>query len=90
MATAVPADAVLVRPVRRDLRTGWLRLWAEYHAYGRTGATALPDAVTGITWERFFQGARARRGGFALRRRSQRQRSERPHSGGLEDPDGAP
>jgi hypothetical protein len=52
----MPTDAVLVRRVRREDRTGWLRLWAAYHAYGRSGATALPNAVTEATWQRFFQG----------------------------------
>jgi GNAT superfamily N-acetyltransferase len=54
MTTAMPTDTLLVRPVRREDRTGWLRLWADYHAYGRVGATALPAAVTEATWERFF------------------------------------
>src|SRR6266545_5538858 len=55
MTRARPMDAVLVRPVRRDDWIGWQRLWTDYHAYGRTGNTSLPDAVTGVTWERFFQ-----------------------------------
>ncbi len=49
-------DAALVRPARREDRAGWLRLWADYHAYGRDVATALPEAVTEATWERFFHG----------------------------------
>jgi GNAT superfamily N-acetyltransferase len=35
---------------------GWLRLWADYNAYGRNDATALPDVVTETTWDRFFHG----------------------------------
>jgi GNAT superfamily N-acetyltransferase len=54
MTPAMPTDAVLVRRVRREDRLGWLRLWADYHAYGQRGATAPPDAVTEATWERFF------------------------------------
>jgi GNAT superfamily N-acetyltransferase len=48
------ANAVLVRPVRREDRADWLRLWTEYHAYGRSGTTAPPDG-TEATWERFLQ-----------------------------------
>jgi GNAT superfamily N-acetyltransferase len=33
----------------------WLPLWQGYNAfYGRSGATALPDAITQTTWTRFF------------------------------------
>lgn len=33
----------------------WLPLWNAYNAfYGRAGATALPDEITGATWQRFF------------------------------------
>jgi len=52
---STPTAAVLVRPVRREDRAEWLRLWADYHAYGCSGATALPDAVTNATWQGFFQ-----------------------------------
>jgi hypothetical protein len=52
--TAIPTHAPLVRPVRREDRMGWLRLWTDYQAHGRSGETALPDAVTDATWERFF------------------------------------
>ena len=48
-------DGVKIRPVRREDRLGWLRLWADYHAYGRSGATAPPEQVTEATWGRFFQ-----------------------------------
>jgi GNAT superfamily N-acetyltransferase len=34
----------------------WLSLWEGYNAfYGRSGATALPEEITRITWARFFQ-----------------------------------
>lgn len=56
MMTALPTDAVLVRPARREDRLGWLRLWKNYHTNSRSGGTALPDAVTEATWERFFDG----------------------------------
>jgi GNAT superfamily N-acetyltransferase len=52
----MPTDAVLIRSARREDRTDWLRLWADYHAHGPDGATALPQAVTEATWERFFHG----------------------------------
>jgi hypothetical protein len=33
----------------------WKPLWDGYNAfYGREGETALPDAVTQMTWSRFF------------------------------------
>lgn len=45
----------LVRPIRRDDYAGWRPLWDGYNAfYGRSGATALDEAVTAQTWERFF------------------------------------
>ena len=44
-----------VRPVVRSDRAAWSTLWDGYNAfYLRTGPTALPDAVTQATWERFF------------------------------------
>jgi GNAT superfamily N-acetyltransferase len=48
-------DAVLIRPVQRGDRTGWLRLWGEYHAHGPDAATELPGLITDATWDRFFQ-----------------------------------
>jgi GNAT superfamily N-acetyltransferase len=33
----------------------WERLWEGYNSfYGRSGATALPDEITQMTWSRFF------------------------------------
>lgn len=47
--------AIEVRDVRRDDFTAWRQLWDGYNTfYGRSGRTALPEDVTRITWERFF------------------------------------
>jgi GNAT superfamily N-acetyltransferase len=47
--------AVTVRFVTRGDYAEWLPLWEGYNAfYKRFGATALPDAVTQVTWARFF------------------------------------
>lgn len=36
----------------------WRPLWDGYNAfYGRAGETALPEAITACTWERFFDPA---------------------------------
>ena len=53
MTTVSQTAAVLVRPCGGKIAPAGLRLWASYHAYGRSGATALPDAVTEATWQRF-------------------------------------
>jgi GNAT superfamily N-acetyltransferase len=48
----------VVRPVERADFDRWLPLWNGYNAfYGRSGATALPDAITRTTWARFFDEA---------------------------------
>jgi GNAT superfamily N-acetyltransferase len=47
--------AVTVRFVTRGDYAEWLPLWEGYNAfYKRFGATALPDAVTQVTWARFL------------------------------------
>lgn len=47
--------AVHIRFVTRGDYAEWLPLWQGYNAfYKRFGATALPDAVTQVTWARFF------------------------------------
>lgn len=47
----------LIRPVTPEDRAAWEPLWAGYNAfYGRHGPTALPQAVTDLTWQRFFDG----------------------------------
>lgn len=49
------SDSRLVRPIRSDDFRAWKPLWDGYNAfYGRSGETALPEAVTQITWQRFF------------------------------------
>src|SRR4051812_13408637 len=56
---AMPTSPSLkVRTVETEDFAGWLPLWHGYNAfYGREGETALPDAVTQVTWERFFDPA---------------------------------
>jgi GNAT superfamily N-acetyltransferase len=44
-----------IRGVERADFAEWLPLWEGYNAfYGRSGSTALPEAITNSTWERFF------------------------------------
>lgn len=44
-----------VRALRQDDYAEWKPLWDGYNEfYGRAGPTALPDAVTAMTWSRFF------------------------------------
>ena len=48
-------DPIVVRPIARADYEAWRPLWDGYNAfYGRAGATALPEAITAATWERFF------------------------------------
>ncbi|HEX4117983.1 MAG TPA: GNAT family N-acetyltransferase [Rhizomicrobium sp.] len=47
--------AFSVRPVVPSDYAQWLPLWDGYNAfYGRSGATALPKAMTELTWARFL------------------------------------
>ena len=47
--------ALNIRFVTRADYAAWLPLWEGYNRfYGRFDATALPDAITRVTWERFF------------------------------------
>ena len=47
--------AVAVRPVRQDDFAAWKPLWDGYNKfYDRHGETALADAITQLTWQRFF------------------------------------
>jgi GNAT superfamily N-acetyltransferase len=47
--------AVQIRFVTRADYAVWLPLWEGYNRfYGRFDVTALPEAVTRVTWERFF------------------------------------
>jgi GNAT superfamily N-acetyltransferase len=44
-----------IRPATPDDFPQWKPLWDGYNAfYGRSGPTALPDAITQTTWSRFF------------------------------------
>ena len=46
---------VVVRPVARSDFDEWSKLWAGYNAfYKREGPTAVPQSVTELTWDRFF------------------------------------
>jgi GNAT superfamily N-acetyltransferase len=48
-------DALWIRPIAVRDFDRWKMLWDGYNAfYGREGVTALPDAITRITWARFF------------------------------------
>jgi GNAT superfamily N-acetyltransferase len=48
----------MIRAIRRTDYEAWRPLWDGYNAfYGRSGATALPEAITQATWERFFDAA---------------------------------
>ncbi|WPZ36336.1 GNAT family N-acetyltransferase [Thalassobaculum sp. OXR-137] len=49
------SDTLIVREVRPEDFERWLPLWAGYNAfYERVGPTAVPEAVTRLTWSRFF------------------------------------
>ena len=51
------SGALVVRPIARADAEVWKPLWAGYNAfYGRSGETALADAITQMTWSRFFDG----------------------------------
>lgn len=48
-------EVVQIRPIERADYDGWRPLWDGYNAfYGRAGSTALPEQITAVTWERFF------------------------------------
>lgn len=54
---ATPAAPLTVRAVRPEDFDNWLPLWDGYNRfYGRFGDTALPAALTQLTWSRFFDG----------------------------------
>jgi len=49
-----------IRPLVRSDRDEWRPLWDGYNAfYGRSGPTALAEAITERTWERFFSDSEA-------------------------------
>lgn len=46
---------ITIRPLQPTDRAAWQPLWDGYNAfYGRAGETALPAAITEMTWARFF------------------------------------
>jgi GNAT superfamily N-acetyltransferase len=48
-------DHISIRAVRRQDYPHWRPLWDGYNAfYGREGLTALAEAITQATWDRFF------------------------------------
>ncbi len=50
--------ALSIRPVKPGDFEAWLPLWEGYNTfYGRSGETALPEAITKLTWDRFFDRA---------------------------------
>lgn len=51
-------QSCIIREVRPEDFDAWLPLWDGYNAfYGRRGTTALPRAITSLTWKRFFDPA---------------------------------
>lgn len=51
-------DPLLIRPVSQSDHAPWRLLWDGYNAfYGREGETALPEAITACTWNRFLDPA---------------------------------
>lgn len=49
------SERLTIRQILRSDYDGWRPLWDGYNAYyGRSGPTALPEQVTQVTWERFF------------------------------------
>jgi GNAT superfamily N-acetyltransferase len=49
------SNDLTIRFVNRQDYDRWLPLWDGYNAfYGRSGATALADEITLMTWARFF------------------------------------
>jgi len=51
----VSRSATAIRALAREDRAAWQPLWDGYNAfYGRSGETALPQAITEATWKRFF------------------------------------
>jgi GNAT superfamily N-acetyltransferase len=53
----VLSDPIRIRAVQQNDFAKWKPLWDGYNAfYGRKEKTALPDAVTDMTWSRFFDG----------------------------------
>ncbi|MFG5775973.1 GNAT family N-acetyltransferase [Comamonas sp. J-3] len=54
MSSTSATIALQIRPSAMQDFPAWKPLWDGYNAfYGRVGPTALPDAVTHATWQRF-------------------------------------
>jgi GNAT superfamily N-acetyltransferase len=54
----VTAAPLRIRAIAVSDYAQWRPLWDGYNAfYGRAGETALPEAITACTWERFFDPA---------------------------------
>ena len=50
--------SLVVRPPTPEDYSAWRPLWDGYNEfYGRHGATALPEHITEVTWQRFFDAA---------------------------------
>ena len=57
MTPSLPPETphLTIRPILPSDYAGWRPLWDGYNAfYGREGNTALPEAITEKTWERFL------------------------------------
>jgi GNAT superfamily N-acetyltransferase len=49
------SEGILVRPIKLADYPSWRPLWDGYNGfYGRHGTSALSEAITAVTWERFF------------------------------------
>lgn len=54
----MPMPSIAIRAPAPDDYAAWRPLWDGYNAfYGRHGATALPEHITAVTWQRFFDPA---------------------------------
>ena len=50
--------SLVIRPPTPEDYAAWRPLWDGYNEfYGRHGATALPEPITQVTWQRFFDPA---------------------------------
>ncbi len=55
MSNVGPRHDLEIRLVQPSDFDQWQALWDGYNAfYGRKDDTALPSAITGLTWSRFF------------------------------------
>jgi GNAT superfamily N-acetyltransferase len=55
---ATMPSQLIIRPLAPADQDQWRPLWDGYNAfYERSGPTALPDAITQATWQRFFDPA---------------------------------